>query len=179
MLTSRGQLDCVRKTTLFSKVEWETKLTHLLPEGEFVKKGDLIAELDVAQLREEYGDEQVDVMRAETALAAAEDALVLQRIENENLLAAAKLKKDLTELSLKGYEAAEYPFQVRDLERQIAAAEDALHTAREKMEFAQRLLLKGYKQAVEVDRERLAMNQAEQEHDDLAESAAGARAAQS
>jgi HlyD family secretion protein len=169
VLSSRGQLDCVRKTTLFSKVEWETKLTFLLPEGEFVKQGDLIAELDVAQLREEYGDEQVDVMRAETALSAAEDNLVLQRIENENLLAAAKLKKDITQLSLKGYEAAEYPYQVRDLERQIAAAADARHSAREKLEFAQRLQLKGYKQSVDVDRERLAMNQAEQKHDDLVE----------
>lgn len=169
VLPTRGSLDCVQKTTLFSKVEWETKLTFLLPEGEFVKKGDLVAELDVAKLREEYGDEQVDVMRAETALAAAEDNLLLQRIENENLLAAAKLKKDITQLSLEGYKEAEYPYQVRDLERQIAAAEDALHTAREKLEFAQRLLLKGYKQSVDVDRERLGMIQAEEKHADLIE----------
>jgi HlyD family secretion protein len=169
VLSQRGSLDCVQKTTLFSKVEWETKLTFLLPEGEFVKQGDLIAELDVAQIREEYGDEQVDVMRAETMLAVAEDNLLLQRIENENLLAAAKLKKEITELSLKGYNEAEYPYQVRDLERQIAAAEDALHTAREKHQFTQRLLLKGYKQAVDVDRDRLALIQAEQKHEDLVE----------
>jgi HlyD family secretion protein len=169
ILSGRGMLDCVQKTTLFSKVEWETKLTHLLPEGEFVKKGDLIAELDVAKLREEYGDEQVDVMRAETALAAAEDALLLQRIENENLVAAARLKKDLTQLSLEGYQQAEYPYQVRDLERQIAAAQDALHTAQEKFEFTQRLLLKGYKQAVDVDKDRLAMITAERTFNDLTE----------
>lgn len=170
VLSQRGALDCVQKTTLFSNVEWETKLTFLLPEGEFVKKGDLIAELDVAQLREEYGDEEVDVMTAETALAAAEDALLLQRIENENLLAAAKLRNDIAQLSLDGYKAAEYPYQVRDLERQIAAAEDAQHTAQEKFEFTTRLLAKGYKQAVEVDRDRLALTQAQQAYADLVES---------
>ncbi|OAI56644.1 hypothetical protein AYO47_02040 [Planctomyces sp. SCGC AG-212-M04] len=169
VLSQRGMLDCVRKTTLFSKVEWETKLTHLLPEGEFVKKGDLIAELDVAKLREEYGDEQVDVMRAETALAAAEDALVLQRIENENLVSAAKLKKEISALSLQGYEEAEYPYQVRDLERQIAAAHDALHSAQEKFDFTQRQLLKGYKQSVDVDKDRLALITAERTHNDLVE----------
>jgi len=170
VLSQRGTLDCVQKTTLFSRVEWETKLTYLLPEGAFVKKGDLVAGLDVAKLREEYGDEQVDVMTAETALAAAEDALLLQRIDNENLLASAGLKKDLTALSLEGYKAAEYPYQVRDLERQIAAAEDALHTARERYDFTQRLLVKGYAQAVEVDRVRLTLNQAERKHQDLVES---------
>jgi HlyD family secretion protein len=170
VLTQRGALDCVQKTTLYSKVEWETKLTYVLPEGSFAKKGDLIAALDVAKLREEYGSERVDVMMAETALSAAEDALLLQRIENENVLAAARLKKDIAELSLDGYKAAEHPFQVRDLERQIAAAEDALHTAQEKFDFASRLLLKGYKQAVDVDRERLAVAQAKQKHDNLVES---------
>jgi HlyD family secretion protein len=170
VLTQRGALDCVKKTTLYSKVEWETKLTYLLPEGEFVKKGDLVAELDVAQLREEYGDEQVDVMTAETALSAAEDALLLQRIENENLLAAAKLKQEISQLSLDGYKDAEHPYQVRDLERQIAAAADTLHTAHEKFEFAKRLQLKGYKQSVDVDKERLGLAQAERAHADLVES---------
>jgi HlyD family secretion protein len=169
VLTQRGTLDCVRKTTLYSKVEWETKITYLLPEGSFVKKGDLIAELDVAKLREEYGDEQVDVMTAEKDLAAAEDALLLQRIENENLLADAKLKKELADLSLEGYKAAEYPYQVRDLERQIAAAADALHTAEEKVEYTTRLFAKGYKQAIDLDRDRLALSQARQKHSDLAE----------
>ncbi|QDT52660.1 Putative efflux system component YknX [Caulifigura coniformis] len=170
VLTQRGALDCVQKTTLFSRVEWETKLTYVLPEGAFVKKGDVVASLDVSKLREEYGDEQVDVMTAETALAAAEDALLLQRIDNENLLASAGLKKDLTALSLEGYTAAEYPYQVRDLERQIAAAEDALHTARERFDFTQRLRTKGYAQAVEVDKVRLTLNQAEQKFNDLSES---------
>ncbi|HVJ87376.1 MAG TPA: efflux RND transporter periplasmic adaptor subunit [Caulifigura sp.] len=170
VLSQRGMLDCVQKTTLYSRVEWETKLQFLLPEGAFVKKGDLVAELDVAKLREEYGDEQVDVMTAETALVSAQNALILQRLENENLLEAARLKHELADLSLEGYKAAEYPFQLRDLERQIAAAEDALHLAEQKYEFAARQQLKGYKQAAEVDRERLAVTQAKQKYDDLKES---------
>ncbi len=170
VLSQRGALDCVQKTTLVSKVEWVTKLTFLLPEGEFVKKGDLVATLDVAKLREEYGDEQVDVMRAETALAAAEDALILQRIENENRLADARLKQEITELSLNGYNEAEYPLQVRNLERQIAAAKDSLHTAREKVAFTERLLEKGYRQQVELERDRLSLAQAQRKYDDLVES---------
>ncbi len=170
VLTQRGSLDCVRKTTLFSKVEWVTKITSILPEGSFVKKGDVVAQLDVSKLREEYGDEKADVARAEAALNAAQNLLTLQKVQNEQLVADAKLKKELAELSFEGYKAAEYPYQVRDLERQIAAAADALHTAEEKYAFAERLFEKGYKQAVELDRERLALKQAERKHADLVES---------
>src|SRR5690606_31644668 len=41
---------------------------------------------------------------------------------------------------------------------------------RERYDFTQRLLVKGYAQAVEVDRVRLALSQAERKHQDLVES---------
>jgi RND family efflux transporter MFP subunit len=167
VLTQRGMLDCVRKTILLSKVEWETKLTHILPEGSFVKKGDIIAELDVSKLREEYGEEQVDVLRAETQLAAAQDALRVQEIENENLIATARLTKEKADLALQGFVEAEYPFQVSTLEKQIAAAADLLHSAQDKVDYTRRLFTKGYVQATDVNRDRLALNSASQKHSDL------------
>jgi HlyD family secretion protein len=170
VITGGGSLDCTKKTVLTSKVEWRTKLTKIVPEGTFVKAGDVVAELDVSNLTEEYGEERVDVLMAETTLGTAQQDLQLQELVNRNTLASAKLARELAEMALESYVKAEYAQQVGDLERQIAEANDALHLAQEQVRFTARLVHKDLKTPTELTEDRLTLMQAEQKHSDLIES---------
>jgi HlyD family secretion protein len=169
VLTQRGALDCTRKSVLTSKVEWDTKLTSLLPEGTWVKKGDIVATLDVSKLKDEWGDEQGDVLEAEAALHTAKQNLRVLQIENTNAIIKAKTACNIANMTLEAYEKAESPKLVSDLERQIAKALDTLHSAREQMEFTERQVRKQFKTAVDFDRERLNLLKAGEAHADLVE----------
>ncbi|MBX3441808.1 MAG: efflux RND transporter periplasmic adaptor subunit [Planctomyces sp.] len=168
-LKQRGNVECVRETVLASKVEWSTRLTSIVPEGTLVKAGDIIATLDVSKLLEEYGEELVDVLTAEAALETARQEKRIQEIENRNSLAAAMLAAELARMKLDAYQAAEFPQQVNELERQIAAADDALHTAQESLAFVDRQVTKGFQTAVDLDRARVGLMQRQRAYEDLVE----------
>jgi HlyD family secretion protein len=169
VLTQRGALECSRQAVLTSKVEWDTKLTSVLPEGTWVRKGDIVATLDVSKLKEEWGDEQVDVLTAETALNTAKQNIRVVEIENENAIIKAKTESNIAQLTLDAFEQAEFPKQVSDLELQIAKALDTRHSAREQLDYTERQVRKQFKTEVDIDRARLAVLKADEAHGDLVE----------
>lgn len=169
VLTQRGALECSRQAVLTSKVEWDTKVTSILPEGAWVHKGDVVATLDVSKLKEEWGDEQVDVLTAETAFNTAKQNIRVVEIENENAIIKAKTASSIAQLTLDAFKQAEFPKQVSDLELQIAKALDTLHSAREQLDYTERQVRKQFKTEVDVDRARLAVLKADEAHGDLVE----------
>jgi HlyD family secretion protein len=169
VLTERGALECSRQSVLTSKVEWDTKLTSVLPEGTWVRKGDVVATLDVSKLKDELGDEQGDVLEAEAALDAAKQNLRILEIENSNAIIKATTARDIANMTLDAFEKAEFPKQVSDLELLIAKAFDSLHSAREQLAYTERQVRKQFKTAVDIDRDRLALLRAEETHADLVE----------
>lgn len=170
ILSRKGTLECTRNTVLVSRVEWDTRLTYIAPEGTFVRQGEVVARLDVSNLKEEYGDEQADVMRAEAMLGAAQADLTVQEIENRNALALAITTRDVAALRLEAYDAAEYPAQVLLLEQQITQAEDTLNTAEQKVRFTERMHLKDFRSAAQLQADLLAQATARQKFKDLKDS---------
>jgi len=169
VLNRKGTLECTTNTVMTSKVEWDTRLTYIAPEGTFVRQGDVVACLDVSKLKDEYGDEQSDVLRDEAALGMAQCNLEIQEIENKNAIERAVTNQDIAAIKLQAYEAAEYPQQVSLLEQQIAAADDALHTAEQKVRFTRRLVRKDFKPSTALQADLLALMKARQKHADLVE----------
>ncbi len=169
VLTQRGALDCARQSVLTSKVEWNTKLTSIVPEGTWVHQGDVVATLDVSKLKDEWGEEQVDVLKAETAVGTAQQNLKIQEIENTNAILKAKTASDIAKMTLDAFAKAEFPKQVSDLESQIAKALDSFHSAGEQLEYTERQVRKGFRTVVDVDRDRLALLKAKESHEDLVE----------
>jgi RND family efflux transporter MFP subunit len=169
VLSRKGALECTRSTVLTSKVEWTTRLTYIVPEGSLVKQGDVVARLDVSKLSQEFGEEQVDVLTAETALGTAQQDLKLQEIENRNAIAAAIVNRDNAALKRKAYEVAEFPLAVSSLKQQIAESAQNLNTAEEIARFTKRLLRKDIKTIDEFQSDLLSLARARQAHNNLVE----------
>ncbi len=70
-IVERGTLASSRNQDVVNEVEGATTILSILPEGSRVKKGDLVAELDSAALRDRLTNQEIDVKRAQADLEQA------------------------------------------------------------------------------------------------------------
>jgi len=150
-----GTVESANNVVLSSQVEWSLPLLSLVEDGEWVEEGDIIAELDESGIRESYNVRQIKLVNAEAALSEAVEALAMQRLKNESMIADAELQVRLSQLQLDGYREAEYPQQLHEKESDVALAEEALSRAEKNLEFVDEMVQLGYRKQSDREAERL------------------------
>ena len=96
-----GKIQAIKSVTVRSQVEGQTTIISIVPEGTQVKEGDVLAELDSADHRAEIDKHTMLVSSAEASLTDAEEALDIQRNQNESDKKAAELTRDFALIDLK------------------------------------------------------------------------------
>ncbi len=160
-LSVQGNLDSQSNETLISEVEGTTTIISIVAEGTIVSKGDIVCELDSSPLREKAKQQEITVTQAEAAMAQAVEALEIQKKQNESDISAAKLKWDLAQLDLEKYIDGEYPQLEKQLNGNVALAEEELLRVQENQTFTKEQVKKGYRTQNELDAARIAVKQAE------------------
>lgn len=98
-----GKVQAIKSVTVRSQVEGQTTIISIIPEGTQVKEGDVLAELDSADHRAEIDKHTMLVSSAEASLTDAEEALDIQRNQNESDIKAAELTRDFALIDLTRY----------------------------------------------------------------------------
>lgn len=142
-------------------MEGSTTIISLVAEGTWVKEGDVLCELDSSSLREKSKQQEISVTQAEAALAQAEEALEIQKKQNESDIAAAELAWKLALLDLKSYKEGKFPQQEKQLSGAVAIADEELLRNRETYEFTKDQVKKGYRTQNDLEAARIAVKQAE------------------
>lgn len=163
LLTDSGVVESGNNVTLASRCEWSTRIINMVPEGTWVKKGDVVVELDASDIQKRFDDRQIRVVNAESLLKQAEEALEMQKLTNESRLADAQLNARLNTLMRDGYLDAEYPQQLHELESTVALAEEALTRAEKSYEFVSEMVQLGYRTRSDKEVERIKLLKAKQE----------------
>jgi HlyD family secretion protein len=96
-----GKIEAIKSVTVRSQVEGQTTIISIVPEGTQVKEGEPLVELDSATHREEIDKHKMMVTSAEASLTDAEEALDIQRNQNESDIKAAELTRDFALIDLK------------------------------------------------------------------------------
>jgi RNA polymerase sigma factor (sigma-70 family) len=117
-ITARGIVDPSDMPQVTSQVEGATTIISLLPEGTQVEKGQVVAELDSAAIREELEIERRELARAEALARSAERAL------------------EATEFALREYTEGSLPLGRAAAEEQIRLAARRLDRAKNQVERA-------------------------------------------
>ncbi|MFO0956675.1 MAG: efflux RND transporter periplasmic adaptor subunit [Isosphaeraceae bacterium] len=120
-LTERGSLESSNNQDVYNKVENQTTIINILDEGSRVKKGDLVVELDSAQL-----NDNLDTQKIATASAQA-------NLEN------AKKTLEVAEIAVREYEEGTYPQSVQSAESDIILARSDLQSKKESLDFNQKM----------------------------------------
>lgn len=134
------------------------KLASMKPYGSLVKKGEVVARLDLTSLNATVADQQSKILAARVKLQEAQEAMDTLRSKNEGELAAAELQLEFAQIDLNKYLTEEKQVELNDRRGQIAMADRDLKEAEEKLNYYRTFHKRGF-----VSSEQLKAKEAEVE----------------
>jgi HlyD family secretion protein len=158
-ISVQGSVDSLKNAQLVNKVENTTTIISIKAEGEWVRQGEVVVELDSAALVDRAKTQEIQVTNAEAAESASAAQVQITETQNQSLIAAAQLALNLARLDFRKYTDGEYPQQLEKLSGALNLAKEQLARAKENYEFTKTLSRKGYRTQNEVEAERISVVQ--------------------
>lgn len=144
------------------------QLASMTPYGTFVKKGDVVAKLDLTGLHSAIADQQSKILAARVKLQESQESLDVLKTKNEGELAAADLQLEFAQIDLNKFLTEEKQVELNDKRGQISMAERDLKEAEEKLSYYRTFHKRGFVSSEqlkakesEVDRTRFNLAQSQ------------------
>jgi len=150
-----GTLKAVNEVTVRNEVEGVSRIISIVPEGTYVKKGDVLFELDSAELRERVASQEVTFQNAKFAVMQAREYLAIQKSMVESSIKDAELRVEFGISDLEKYKDGDWPQQQKNALSRITIAKVELERARERFDWTKRLNLKKYATLTELKADEL------------------------
>lgn len=160
-VSEAGSIKPQEQIILKSAVEGRRAIIYIIPEGSFVKKGDLLVELDVSELETKRADQVIVVENAEAGKLIKADDLVVAQNQAKADVELAELKVRFAKEDLQKYIEGEYPKNLSEAEGNVKLAEEELERARDKMEWSKKLFDEKYLSETEMRGDELSWKRAE------------------
>lgn len=154
-----GTVEAVNEVVIRSDVEGTARIIFIVPEGSYVKKSNLLVELDSSTSQDAVNQQQINVEKAQFALIQAEQQLEIQKSTVDSEIAAAKLKVEFAQSDLDKYVKGEMLQTRRNAEIEITNVLETLKINEERLEWTEKLYEKGYETKSNLDKDRLAVSQ--------------------
>ncbi len=154
-----GTLEAVNEVIVRSEVEGTARIIHIVPEGSYVKKGDLLVELDSSQAQDQVNQQNIAYEKARFALIQAKEQLTIQKSAVDSEVRAAELKAEFAKTDLKKYIEGESLQLKRNLEIETKNVEENLALAKERLDWSEKLHAQGFETKSNLDKDRLAVSQ--------------------
>jgi HlyD family secretion protein len=152
-ITEIGTLQPLRSVTYASTIQSnQAKIVALAPEGKMVEKKDLLILFDSTPFEEEIRRNQALLSEAEADLQKAKEDLKLQRIQNEEDIAASKQKMEQTDLELKDVQQGKGRLKEEEADNAVNDAQRELQKALAAASDLKPLLAEGFITKLELER---------------------------
>ncbi len=156
-IVERGSLESANNNDIYCRVKARstsstvsTTIRWVIDNGTPVKQGQLLVELDDSGLIEQRKQQEIVVSQAEAAYQAAEEAVKIQEIQNQQDIKAAELAVQLAGIDVEKYQEADYKAALADLRNQRLVEGSNLETLRDRAAWAERMGKKGYYSSTQV-----------------------------
>jgi HlyD family secretion protein len=150
-----GTLAAVSEVSVRSDVEGTARIIYIAKEGTYVKKGDLLVELDSAQAQDQVNTQRINTEKASNAVVTAQLTLDIQRSQTNSDISAAKLKLDLAKLDIQKFDQGGAAVMMLEASNAVIQAEAQLKTREEEYRNSTNLFAKNYETKQKVDADRL------------------------
>ena len=150
-----GTLQAVNEVSVRSEVEGSARVIFIVPEGTYVKKGDLLVELDSAAAQDEVNQQRIAVEKAQFALIAAEKTLAIQKSVAESEIRAAELKLEFAEKDYQKFVEGEKLQELRKAENDVGSFKEKLAMDEERLTWSKKLYDQGFETKSNLDRDQL------------------------
>ncbi|MGE3312197.1 MAG: efflux RND transporter periplasmic adaptor subunit [Limisphaerales bacterium] len=150
-----GTLAAVSEVSVRNEVEGTARVIFIVPEGSYVKKSNLLIELDSAQALDQVNQQQIAFEKAQFALIQAEAQLDIQRSTTNSDIRAASLKLDFANLDLNKFLEGQRVVDLIEASNKLVQAEAQLSVNLDNYINTTNLAAKGYETQQRVDSDRL------------------------
>ena len=161
VIPTSGELQAVRQLEVRNPLESRAVITWIVDEGVTVREGDVLIRFADDQLREVIRDTELQVSTAGNAVTAAENALEIQRSQNESELSRAILAVEMAELALEQWQKGEVVSRRQALRLALDRAERNLDRLKDKYERALELESRGFISRDELRQDEINLVEAE------------------
>ena len=134
-----GTIKARDQIILKNEVEGRTSITYVIPEGERVKKGDLLVELDASSLADQKIDQEISVQNAEASYIGAKENLAVVENQAKSDVDLAKLTLEFAKQDLEKYISGEHPYELDKANADITLAEEELTRVQETLKWSKQL----------------------------------------
>lgn len=146
-----GTLAAVSEVSVRNEVEGTARIIFIVPEGSYVKKSNLLIELDSAQAQDQVNQQQIAVEKAQFALIQSEAQLDIQRSTTNSDIRAARLKRDFAILDLQKFKEGQRIVDLIEASNKLVQAEAQLSVNLDTYINSSNLNAKGYETQQRVD----------------------------
>lgn len=156
-----GGLKAVNEVVVRSELEGSAPIISIVKEGTFVKKGQLLVELDSADLQERVIQQEVTTQSSQFAYLQSKEGLAIQKSVNDSNIKDAELALELAKDDLEKYTEGDIPQLIRNATNDIIIAEEEFKRAEERLNWTKELAEKDFASKTEVQTDDLALKRAE------------------
>lgn len=152
-----GTLSAVSEVIIRSEVEGTARIISIVPEGSYVKKGDLLVELDSASAQDQVNLQEINYEKAKFSVEQAMAQLEIQKSATNSEYLAAELKLKLAKIDLEKYERGLQLVNLVEASNKLVQAQAQLMVNTDTYRNSTNLAAKGYETKQKVDSDRLAV----------------------
>jgi HlyD family secretion protein len=149
-----GTLEAVNEVVVRNEVEGNSRVIYIVPEGTFVKKGDLLVELDTGEAEQQVNQQEIAYEKAKSTYIQAEKDLEIQRSVAQSAIDTTELKVKFAKIDLDKYMKGQRLQELRNAEIEITTATSALLLAKDTLEWSEKLFQQGFETKNAVDQGR-------------------------
>lgn len=155
-----GTIKPRERTVIKSELEGRNTILFLVPEGQHVKKGQLLIELDATKMVDNRVDQEMRVGNAEASFIQARENLEVVKNKAKADLEKADLALRFSREDLVKYKEGDFPNKLMAAESSITLAEEELQRATDTLEWSRRLHEEKYINDTEFQADQLVANKA-------------------
>ena len=152
-----GTLAAVSEVVIRSDVEGTARIISIVPEGTYVRKGDLLVELDSAQAQDQVNQQLINVEKARFAVTNAVAQLEIARSATNSDYLAAELKLRFARIDQDKYLKGQRQVDLIEASNKLVQAQAQLAVNLQTFHFTTNLAAKGYETQQKVDADGLAV----------------------
>ena len=146
------------------QVEGRTDILWIIPEGNQVKAGDLLIQLDSSSLEDQLQVQKITVVNSGAALIRATENLAVAESQGKSDTKKAQLDANFAEMDINKYVDGDYPDQLLQAQADIDLANEELKRAQEQLRWSKTLYDERYITETEYKADELAAKRKDQEH---------------
>lgn len=162
MITAGGELESSNADYVVCELEGkQINIVEMVPEGTFVKAGDVVMKLDPSEINDRLAAQQLRVTQADAVAKAAAEELKIQQNLAASKIAQAQLALTLADLDQDKYLQGDYEVEFNDLQGLLALAKTRLEEANTTLEHYRNLVKKGFRTPEQLRAKEQAVKEAE------------------